>query len=64
MKPKNRVMCPDCGRLKMFFESESKANNFIKFNKDDIENGDELRSYYCHIIINYVQYNTLLVLYI
>ena len=47
MKPKNRVMCPDCGRLKMFFESESKANNFIKFNKDDIENGDELRSYYC-----------------
>ena len=47
MKPKNRVMCPDCGKPKMFFESESKANNFIKFNKDDIKNGDELRSYYC-----------------
>jgi predicted RNA-binding Zn-ribbon protein involved in translation (DUF1610 family) len=46
-KPKNRVMCPDCGRQKILFESESKANNFIKWNKDEIENGDKLRSYYC-----------------
>ena len=46
-KPKNRVMCPDCGRQKMLFESESKANNFIKWNKDEIENGDKLRTYYC-----------------
>ena len=46
-KPKNRVMCPDCRRQKMLFESESKANNFIKWNKDDIENGDKLRAYYC-----------------
>lgn len=46
-KPKNRVMCPDCGRQKMLFESESKANSFIKWNKDEIENGDKLRSYYC-----------------
>lgn len=47
-KPKkNRVMCPDCGRQKMLFESEPKANNFIKFNKDDFENGDDLRPYYC-----------------
>ena len=46
-KPKNRVMCPDCGRQKMLFESESKANSFIKWNKDEIENGDELRAYYC-----------------
>ena len=46
-KPKNRIMCPDCGKQKMLFESESKANNFIKFNKDAIENGDELRAYYC-----------------
>lgn len=46
-KPKNRVMCPDSGRLKMLFESESKANNFIKWNKDNIDNGDKLRSYYC-----------------
>ena len=46
-KPKNRVMCPDCGRQKMLFESESKANSFIKWNKDEIENGDKLRAYYC-----------------
>ncbi len=46
-KPKNRIMCPDCGRQKMLFESESKANNFIKFNKDIINNGDKLRTYYC-----------------
>lgn len=46
-KPKNRIMCPDCGKQKMLFESEAKANNFIKWNKDDFSNGDELRSYYC-----------------
>lgn len=46
-KPKNRIMCLDCGRLKILFESEAKANNFIKWNKDDIINGDKLRSYYC-----------------
>ena len=46
-KPKNRIMCPDCGKQKMLFESEAKANNFIKFNKDTIENGDKLRAYYC-----------------
>lgn len=46
-KPKNRIMCPDCGRQKMLFESEAKANNFIKFNKDTINNGDKLRAYYC-----------------
>ena len=46
-KPKNRIMCPDCGRQKMLFESEAKANNFIKFNKDEINNGDKLRAYYC-----------------
>jgi NMD protein affecting ribosome stability and mRNA decay len=46
-KPKKRIMCPDCGRQKMVFESESKANNFIKWNKDSIDHGDELRVYYC-----------------
>lgn len=46
-KPKNRIMCPDCGRQKILFESEAKANNFIKFNKDVINNGDKLRAYYC-----------------
>ena len=48
-KPRrNRVMCPDCGRAKMLFESESKAENFIKWNGDDIDtHGDGLRAYYC-----------------
>ena len=48
-KPKNnRVMCPDCGRAKMLFESESKAKNFIKWNGGDIDtHGGELRPYYC-----------------
>ena len=40
-------MCPDCGKQKILFESEAKANNFIKFNKDIINNGDKLRAYYC-----------------
>ena len=47
MKPKNRVLCPDCGKLKILFESESKANNFIRFNASEIPHGDRLRSYYC-----------------
>jgi hypothetical protein len=48
-KPKKiRVMCPDCRRQKMLFESERKANDFIKWNGDDIDShGRELRSYYC-----------------
>jgi hypothetical protein len=46
-KPKNRIMCPDCGKSKMLFETEAKANNFIKFNSEEFENGDELRVYYC-----------------
>ena len=47
MKPKNRTLCPDCGKPKILFESESKANNFIKFNASEIPHGDKLRSYYC-----------------
>lgn len=47
MKPKNRVLCPDCGKPKILFESENKANNFIKFNASEIPHGDKLRSYYC-----------------
>ena len=46
-KPKNRIMCPDCGRAKMLFESEAKAKNFIKFNGDDIHHDGELRVYFC-----------------
>lgn len=49
MKPtKNRVMCPDCRRPKMLFETERKANDFIKWNADDLEYGSAtLRAYYC-----------------
>lgn len=47
MKPKHRVMCLDCGKLKILFDSESKANNFIKFNAEEIPHGHLLRSYYC-----------------
>lgn len=46
-KPKNRIMCPDCGRAKMLFETEAKAKNFIKFNGDDIHHDGELRTYFC-----------------
>ena len=48
MKPtRNRVMCPDCGKVKMLFESEKKAQAFIDWNAQDIQNGDRLRPYYC-----------------
>ena len=51
MKPneKSLVVCPDCGKPKMQFESEKKALNFIKWNADDFESGGEsLRAYYCN----------------
>jgi F0F1-type ATP synthase epsilon subunit len=51
MKPtKNRVLCKDCGKYKMLFESEKKANTFIKFNGNEIEAESGYkpeRSYYC-----------------
>ena len=50
MKPKNRVYCIGCGRLKLLFETEKKANNFIKFNAEEIleETGKAPdRVYYC-----------------
>ncbi len=47
MKPSNRIMCPDCMRQKMLFETERKANNFIKWNADKIKHGEHLRAYYC-----------------
>ena len=48
-KPKNRVMCPDCGRQKMLFETEKKALTFLKFNMDEInpDGKNEMRVYYC-----------------
>ena len=42
---KNRIMCPECGRTKMLFETESKARNFIKFNGEDFGHENELRPY-------------------
>lgn len=54
MKPnsRNRIVCPDCGKSKLLFETESKAKNFIKFNGIDLlktENQtiEDLRVYYC-----------------
>ena len=47
MKPKNRVFCPDCGRQKMVFESERKAQDFIRWNSGEIPGGNRLHPYYC-----------------
>lgn len=52
MKPKNnKPFCPDCGRPKMLFETEKKAQNFIKYNGNDIlkegQTIDQIRVYYC-----------------
>jgi uncharacterized membrane protein YhiD involved in acid resistance len=51
MKPtKNKVFCKNCERTKMLFETEKKAENFIKFNKEEIESESGYspqRSYYC-----------------
>ena len=51
MKPtKNRFFCLACQRAKMLFPTKSKAENFIKFNHDDIADSSEMvpvRTYYC-----------------
>lgn len=50
MKPKNRTYCPCCQKLKLSFETEAKAENFMKYNADDIykETGKKpVRTYYC-----------------
>ena len=52
MKPnKNKPICADCGKPKMVFETEKKAQNFIKYNGNDIlkENQtiNDIRVYYC-----------------
>lgn len=51
MKPiKNKVFCIGCHHHKMVFESKHKADNFIKFNSEEIalETGKApSRSYYC-----------------
>ena len=48
MKPKkNHIMCPDCGRPKMLFETERKAQDFIRWNAGEIRGGEQLHPYYC-----------------
>ncbi len=51
MKPtKCKVFCYDCNRTKMLFETEKKAETFIKFNNnnDEFEKGyTPSRSYFC-----------------
>lgn len=52
MKPKNNsYWCPDCNRPKMRFETERKAQNFIKYNGNDIlregQTIEQIRVYYC-----------------
>lgn len=51
MKPtKNRFYCIDCGKAKMRFETEKKADTFIKFNAKEIEEESGIkpeRSYFC-----------------
>lgn len=53
MKPtKSRVYCRDGGRMKILFETEKKAETFIKFNSEEIEaqaGYSPNRSYYCII---------------
>lgn len=53
MKPtKNKIFCVACKRPKMLFESQAKADNFILYNKEEIEeeNGKApVRSYYCRL---------------
>lgn len=51
MKPtNNQVYCIGCKHPKMLFETQTKADNFIKFNRDEIASSSEkvpTRSYYC-----------------
>ena len=53
MKPtKNRVFCNSCHRVKMLFSSQEKADNFIKFNAENIAEENEeipVRSYFCPV---------------
>ena len=53
-KPKNRVLCPDCGREKILFETEKKANLFIEYNWESLtDDKDKLRIYYCTACCGY-----------
>lgn len=48
--PKNRVMCPDCGRRKLLFTTEDEARLYIKYNANyatDDQGHKPSRAYYC-----------------
>lgn len=50
MRPTKRIYCADSGKQKMLFPSQEKAENFIRYNSEDIyeENGvAPVRAYYC-----------------
>ena len=49
MKPnRNLIMCPDCGKPKIQFETEKEAERFIQYNGEEIsETPENLRVYYC-----------------
>ena len=50
-KPKNRVFCADALRQKMVFETKEKAERFMQYNNDKLEelNGKApIRTYFCH----------------
>lgn len=51
MKPtKNRIFCYNCLRVKMLFPTQEKADNFIRFNAENIAETSRIvpvRSYFC-----------------
>lgn len=50
MRPKNRVFCYECKRLKLLFKTERKAQDFIRWNWEDIQEQSgrvPTRVYYC-----------------
>ena len=57
MKPtRNQIFCYGCRKHKMLFETQAKADNFIRYNSEGIleENGKApVRSYYCEMCGGY-----------
>ena len=57
MKPiRNKIFCYGCRKHKMIFETQAKADNFIRYNSEGIleENGKApVRSYYCEMCGGY-----------
>lgn len=55
MRPtKSRRFCPDCGKMKIVFDSEGAANKFIEYNSEEIKNEGgrgyaPTHAYYCDV---------------